>query len=118
MQEIIEVSAGTQSHPRLGSKLKLCPVDIISYANLLIDVLSGVEHQHAELHRLYVETQWLKINHEQRAAVLTIHELMILQIARGEISPALKPYPQVVVAAAALGWAVQRQYITEALLAS
>lgn len=70
----------------------------------LLEAISALHTQNSEIRQLYLETHWLKSDHKQgNMTVPTDWELMVLSIARGEVSPVLRKYPQVVAAAAALG---------------
>ncbi|HEY9790635.1 MAG TPA: hypothetical protein V6D22_09575 [Candidatus Obscuribacterales bacterium] len=84
------------------------PGDVLCHFNSLIVALADVQMQDAELRQLWLETHWLKSDFEQNVLSMpTNWELMILQIARGQISANLKRYPKIVGAAADLGNAIK-----------
>src|SRR5437868_3984491 len=86
-----------------------CRLDIASAISSLVGALAEIHMQDAELRQLWLETHWLKADHEHGVLSLpTNWEMMILAIARGEVSPGVQRYPKVVQAASDLGNAIKQ----------
>jgi hypothetical protein len=103
-----ELERRPKSNLHLVPQEYCAPGDVRCHFSALIDALSELHMQDAEMRQLWLETQWLKSDFEQNVlSIPTNWELTIIAIARGEASASLQRYPEVVAAAAALGNAIK-----------
>lgn len=106
-----ELKKSSKPDLHLVGKESYAPGDIRLLFSALLATLSDVHMQNPELRQLWLETHWLQSDFEQNVmSIPTSWELMIMQIARGRISPSLRPHVNVVRAAANLGDAI-KQYL-------
>ena|SRR5579883_1448704 len=79
-----------------------------NHLNALTDALATLKNESVELRQLWQETQWLKDEFARDLICIpTNWELMILQIARGNVSQSMRRHPEILRAAAALGKSIQ-----------
>lgn len=89
-----------ESKPNLRAVANTQQTEIAGRIRALLEALTDIHILDAELRQLWLETHWIKSDHEQGVlAVPTNWELMIFQIHRGNVTATLRRYPQVVQAA-------------------